>query len=64
MNQWCLKGQSERRKQDDIMIDAVNVRQQLGKPLKWKANGPNKVHGFWIKEFMNIHEKIIKHLNV
>ena len=54
---------SERRKQDDIVIDAVKLRQQLGKLPEWKVCGPDKVHEFWIKEFTNIHEKIITHLN-
>ena len=40
---------SERRKQEDIMIDPVRLRQQLGKLPKWKACGPDKVYGFWIK---------------
>ena len=52
---------NERRKQDDIMIYAVKLRQQLCKLPKWKACGPDKVHGFWIKEFTNIYEKIIKY---
>ena len=46
------------------MIDIVNLRQQLGKLPKWKAFGPDKVHGFWIKEFTNTLEKIVTHLNV
>ena len=54
---------SERRKQDNVMIDAVKLRQQSGKLAKWKACGPDWVYGFWIKEYRNIHEKIIKHLN-
>ena len=45
------------------MIDAGNLKQQLGKLPNWKACGPDKVHGFWIKEFTNIHEKIITHFN-
>ena len=42
---------------------AVKLRQLLGKPPKQKACGPDKVLGFWMKEFTNIHEKIITHLN-
>ena len=53
---------NERRKQEDIMIDAVKLRQQLRKLQKWKKCGPGKVYGFWIKKYMNIHEKIT-HLN-
>ena len=45
------------------MTDAVTLRQQLGKPPKQKACGPDKVLGFWIKELTNIHENIIAHLN-
>ena len=54
---------SEKRKLQDDMIDMVNLGQQLGKLPKWKACGPDKVHGFWIKEFTNTQEKIITHLN-
>ena len=45
------------------MIDAGNLKQKLGKLPNRKACGPDKVHGFWIKEFTNIHEKIMTHLN-
>lgn len=45
------------------MIDAVKLRQQLRKLPKWKACRPDKVLGFCIKEFTNIHVKIITHLN-
>ena len=34
---------SKRRKQEDIMIDAVKLRQQLGKLPKWKACVTDKV---------------------
>lgn len=37
---------SERRKQYGVMIDAVKLRQQLGKLLKWKACDPENVHEF------------------
>ena len=49
---------NERRKQEDITTDAINLRQQLVKLPKWKTCGPEKVYGFWIKEFTIIHEKI------
>ena len=54
---------SDRRKQEDTITDPVKVRQELGKPPKWKACGPDKVLEFWIQEFTNIYEKIIAHLN-
>ena len=60
MEQW---GQSERRNQDDVVIDAVELKQQRGKLPKWKGYEPDDVHGFCIKEFTNIHEKIITHVN-
>ena len=41
------------------MTDTVKLRQKLGKLPRWKTYGPNKVHGFWIKEVTNVHEKII-----
>ena len=31
------------------MIDPVKLRHQLGRISKWKACGPDKVYGFWIK---------------
>ena len=45
------------------MNDAVKLRQQLGKLPKWKPCEPDKVDGFWVKEFTNIHEKMVRHLN-
>ena len=45
------------------MPDAAELRQQLAKLPKQKAFGPDKFHEFLIKEFMDIHKKIITHLN-
>lgn len=39
------------------MIDAVKLKQELVKLTKWKACVPDKVHGFQITEFLNIHER-------
>ena len=33
------------------MIDEVKSKQQLGKLPKWKACGPDNVHGFWINRY-------------
>ena len=45
------------------MVDEVKLRQQLCKFPKRKVCERGKVYGFWIKEFTNVHKKIIKHLN-
>ena len=45
------------------MIDAIELKQQRGKLPKWKGCEPDDVHGFCIKEFTNIHEKIITLVN-
>ena len=49
--------------QEDIITDAVKLKQQLSKLQKCKVCGPDKVYGFWIKSFLNIRKEIVTHLN-
>ena len=30
---------------------------------KWKASGPDLVHGYWLREFANLHETIAMQLD-
>ena len=45
------------------MTDVVKLKEQFGKLPERKAYGLDKAHGFWIKEFKNIHETMTPHLN-
>ncbi|XP_072169448.1 uncharacterized protein [Diadema setosum] len=51
-------------KQENIFIDTQKVKKQLSKMPNWKAAGPDAVHGFWIKHFTAVHERIAKQLQL
>ena len=48
--------------QESFQIDQERIKKQLSKLPKWKACGPDKVHGYWMKIFDGIHERMSKHL--
>ena len=49
-------------KRVSIQIDQKRIKKQLSKLPKWKACGPDKVHGYWLKIFDSIHERMSEHL--
>ena len=51
------------RRQEDIEIDEVKLKEQLKRIPNWKAPGPDGVQGFWIKNLLGIHNRIAEQLN-
>ena len=51
------------RKQADIKVTLHSLQLQLRKVPKWKACGPDKVHGYWIKGFTKLHPLMAAQLN-
>jgi hypothetical protein len=51
------------KRQDDIKMNVEDVKKQAKKTHNWKSSGPDGVHGYWIKNFANLHERISEQLN-
>ena len=47
--------------QEFYQIDVKKVKKQLRKVPNWKAPGPDQVHGYWLKNFSSLHERIAQH---
>ena len=43
-------------------ITATTVKNQLKKTPNWKAPGPDEVHGYWLKNFKSLHERIAQQI--
>ena len=50
--------------QDEFSISKDILTAQLKKMPKWKACGPDGVHGYWLKEFSSLHERLAVQLDV
>ena len=50
-------------KQENISITAKQVTKQCQKMPNWKAPGPDRVQGFWLKKITSCHERIAIQLN-
>ena len=50
-------------KQSDVKVTLHSLQLQLLKVPKWKACGPDKVHGYWLKGFTKLHQLIAAQLN-
>ena len=52
-------GKSQRRcKQQNIKITPTKIKERIDKMVKWKASGPDGIHGYWIKMIVSIQERI------
>ena len=51
------------KRQDDIKMNVEDIKKQVKKTPNWKSSGPDGVHGYWIKNFANLHERISEQLN-
>ena len=49
--------------QDEFSISKDTLTTQLKKMPKWKACGPDGVHGYWLKEFSSLHERLAVQLD-
>ena len=50
-------------KQNDVKITVLDVRKQMGKIPNWKAAGPDRGQGYWLKNLSSLHERIACQLN-
>ena len=51
-------------RQEDIKINVENVKKQVKKMSNWKSSGPDGVHGYWMKNFTSLHERMSVQLNI
>ena len=49
-------------KQQNIDMTPTQIKEIIRKMANWKAPGPDGVHGYWIKMFVSMQEKIALHL--
>ena len=50
------------QQQEGFQIDVKKEKKQLRKVPNWKAPGPDQVHGYWLKNFSSLHERIAQQL--
>ena len=48
---------------DTFVITNDELKKQIKKIPNWKASGPDKVHGYWLKYFFNLHKTILDQMN-
>ena len=46
------------KKHEKIDITTGSLKKILGRIPNWKSPGPDLVHGFWLKNFSSLHERI------
>ena len=46
------------KKQEKIDITKGSLKKILGRIPNWKSPGPDLVHGFWLKNFSSLHERV------
>ena len=46
-----------------MKITVQDVRKQMGKIPNWKAAGPDRVQGYWLKNLSSLHDRIACQLN-
>ena len=49
-------------KQHNIEMTPTKIKERIRKMANWNATGPDRVHGFWIKMFVSVQERIAFHL--
>ena len=54
--------ESERIRQRFPEITTSTVRDQLKRIPNWKAPGPDEVHGYWLKNFRALHQRMAEQL--
>ena len=53
-----LQGEVNVKKQERIDITTGSLKRILGRMPTWKSPGPDLVHGFWLKGFSSLHERV------
>ena len=63
---WIERVREELKKverQDDMTLDLDKIRKAIRKLPNWKAAGPDRVQGFWIKNLKSLHLKVVECMN-
>ena len=67
-NARCLHGVdyelSNINRQEDINLELKKVRKQLRKMPNWKAPGLDGLLGYWLKNFVGCHERLVGQLQI
>ena len=50
-------------KQENIHISVEDIKGQVRSMPKWKGPGPDGIHGYWLRSFTTIHEKLASTLD-
>ena len=58
-----LKNETQVGKQQNIRIDREKIKQATSKMANWKSPGPDLVQGFWLKNFISLHERLAEQLD-
>ena len=54
--------ENKRIRQRFLATTNTTVRNQLKRILNWKAPGPDEVHGYWLKTFRSLHQRMAEEL--
>ena len=46
------------KKQEKIDITTGSLKKILGRMPNWNSPGPDLIQGFWLKNFINSHERV------
>ena len=53
----------DKKKQEDVSLEKNDLLQQLMKTSNRKSPGRDGIHGFWLKKFDILHDKLLSYLN-
>ena len=53
-----LRSEVNVKKQKEIGINTSSLKTMLGRMPNWKSPGLGLVHGFWLKNFSSLHERV------
>ena len=58
-----LRSEVNVKKQEKIGITTGSLKKILGRMPNWKSTGPDLFHGFWLKSFSSLYERVRLQLN-
>lgn len=59
-----LKDEVQVGNQQKVSVTSEKLRKLLSKMLNWKVPGPNLKQGFWLKNFLGLHIRLIDQLKM
>lgn len=59
-----LKGEVQVGNQQKVPVTSEKLRKVLSKMPNWKVPGPNLKQGFWLKNFLGLHIRLIDQLKM